>query len=94
MALSVLEKATISEGIQAARTVINELKPVLDRLNVVYDSVGGVKETTTQNNLDLVTDWSGVTKAQVDDGMFVLTSTLRTAINNAYTQLVQLASRG
>lgn len=94
MALSVLEKSTIGEGIQACRKVVNEIEPLLQRLNVVYDSDDGVKETTTQANLDLVPEYSGLTKAQLDDAMFALTSTLRTAINNAYTQLVHLASRG
>ena len=94
MALTALEKATIGEGIQAARKIINELKPVLDRLNVIYDANTGAKVTITQNNLDLVADYSGLTKAQLDDGMYVLTATLRADIVNAYTQLVQLGSRG
>lgn len=94
MAITILEKATVSEGIQVARKLVNEIKPVLDRLNVVYDSDDGVKETLDQAKLNEVTDWSGVTEAQVDDAMFVITSTLRTALSNGYTQLVQLASRG
>lgn len=94
MAITILEKATVSEGIQVARRLVNDIKPVLDRLNVIYDSAGGVKETLDQAKLNEVADWSGITETQVDDAMFAITSTLRTALTNSYTQLVQLASRG
>lgn len=93
MALTALESNTVSRGLQAAKKVVDELKPVIDSLNIIYDSAGGAKTTITQQNLDLVPSFSGITKAQLDDGMFALTATLRTAINDAYTQLVQLSAR-
>ena len=94
MALNALEQSTVNRGIAAARKVITELKPVLDDLNVVYDrETVGVKATVTQEDLDGATYLSGLTKAELDDGMFALTSTLKTAIGNAYTQLAILASR-
>lgn len=93
MAISPLEQDTVSRGIKAAGLVIRQLKPLLDELNVVYDAAGGVKDTLTQQELDEIARFSGITKQQVDDGMFALTSTLKTAITNAYTQLTTLASR-
>lgn len=94
MALTALEQDTISRGIAAARKVLDELKPVLDSLNVIYDAEGGAKETIQQSAIDAVPQWSGLTKAQLDDGMYALTGTLRPAIHNAYTALVHLAARG
>lgn len=93
MAITGLEENTVSFGLKAAKIVVDDLKPLIDRLNIIYDSQGGVKETLTQAELDSRSSWSGLTKTQLDDGMFALTSTLRTAINNAYTQLVELAAR-
>lgn len=93
MAITVLEENTVSRGAGAASTVIHTLYPVLKDLNILYDSQGGVKETLTQQELDSVASFSGITKQQVDDGMFALTSTLRTAIEAAYAQLSELAAR-
>lgn len=95
MALNTLEQNTINRGIAAARKVITELDPVLRDLNVVYDrETVGVKATVEQADLDAAAYLSGLTKAELDDGMFALTSTLRTAVANAYTALSILASRG
>lgn len=88
-----LELNTVSRGLAAAKKVLDELYPVLLSLNVIYDSEGGAKTTITQEGLDAVASFSGITKAQLDDGMFALTSTVRTAVANAYTQLAQLAAR-
>ncbi len=93
MAITTLEQNTVTKGANAAKLVIEQLKPAIDALNIIYDSQGGIKETLTQGELDSVASFSGITKAQVDDGMFVLTSTLRTAINTAYSQLAELAAR-
>lgn len=94
MALTRLEQDTLSKGMGAARLIIEQLKPIIDGLNILYDSAGGVKETLTQADLDTVANYSGLTKQQVDDGMYVLTATLRDGVNNAYTQLLHLAARG
>jgi hypothetical protein len=93
MALTPLEQDVVSRGAQAASKVIYELKPIIDSLNILYDSQGGAKETISQPELDAVSSFSGLTKTQLDDGMYVLTSTLRTAINSAYAQLAELAAR-
>lgn len=92
MAITALESNTVSRGAALAKRVL-ELKAEIDYLNIIYDASGGVKETLTQAELDSVPSFSGVTKAQVDDGMFALTSGLKTAITNSYTQLAQLAAR-
>lgn len=91
--MTALESNTISLSLQAAKKVLDELKPIIDRLNIIYDSAGGVKETITQEELDAVASFSGLTKAQLDDGMFALTAVLRTDIANSYSALAQLAAR-
>lgn len=96
MAMTTLEQDTVSKGCKAARAVVEDLKPLIDRLNIIYDAADpvGLKYTITQPKLDSVTSFSGLTKTQLDDGMYALTNTLRTAITNAYTALVELAARG
>lgn len=91
--MTALESNTISLSLQAAKKVLDELKPVIDRLNIIYDSEGGAKTTITQEDLDGVASFSGLTKTQLDDGMWILTSVLRTDIANGYSALAQLAAR-
>lgn len=88
-----LEQNTVSRGASAALLIVEQIYPALKRLNIDYDSSGGVKETLTQAELDSIASFSGLTKAQLDDGMFALTSTLRTDIETAFSQLEQLAGR-
>jgi hypothetical protein len=94
MALTALESNTVSRGIQAAILVVRQLQPLLAELNIIYDASGGAKSTITQDNLNLVPSFSGLTKQQLDDAMFALTGTLRGDILNAFAQLAQLAARG
>ncbi len=94
MALDALEATTIARATAAARKILEELKPILDGLNVIYDTeTTGAKVTITQADLDSAPNLSGITKAQLDDGMYVLTATIRTAVANGYTQLAQLSAR-
>lgn len=93
VALTALEQNCVSRGIQAAAKVVRELQPLLAELNIIYDSAGGAKTTITQANLDLVPAFSGITKQQLDDGMYALTATLRGDILTAFGQLAQLAAR-
>jgi hypothetical protein len=93
VALTTVEANKIHEGAQAAQLVVDQLKPVLDRLNILYDSEGGLKTTITQENMDELPSLSGMTKQQLDAGMYALTGTLRTKIDEAYTALVELAAR-
>lgn len=93
MALTILEQNTINQGCRQAKKLIEEIKPIIDELNAIYDSGGGVKSTVTQNNLDAAPFLSGLTKAQLDDGMFALTATIKAALGDGLTQLAQLAAR-
>ena len=93
MPLTQLELNTVSKGLAIAKKMLDEVKPVLDALNIIYDSVGGAKSTITQAGLDLVPYFSGITKQQLDDGMFALTATLRTDMQTAYAVIAQLAAR-
>lgn len=92
MALTTLELTTINRGIVMAKKIL-ELQSELYQLNIIYDSSGGVKETVTQAELDERPEYSGLTKQQLDDGMYALTGTIRTDVQNALTQLTNLASR-
>lgn len=87
-----LESDTVSRGMQMAKDLL-DLYGDLKQLNVIYDSGGGVKETITQQDLDGVSSFSGLTKQQLDDGMFALTSTVLTALTNSMTQLSELSAR-
>jgi len=62
-------------------------------LQVIYDGTGGVKTTVTQDKLNETPGLSGLTKQQLDDGMYALTSGVKGAIDTAYTQLAQIAAR-
>lgn len=52
-----------------------------------------MKETVDQADLDSDPSLSGLTKAQLDDAMYVMTATIRAALTNSYTQLAHLAAR-
>lgn len=92
MAITRLESDTVSRGFNAAKLALEQLKPVVDSLDVIYNSSGGVKDTLTQGDLDGVPSFSGITKGQVDDGVFALMG-IKTAIANAYTALAEFAAR-
>ncbi len=93
MALSTLEQGVVGRAIAAAQQIVTQLKPALDRLNVDYNGSVNAKNTITQQNLDLEPRFSGLTKAQLDDGLYALTATLLTDVGNAFAQLEQLAAR-
>lgn len=93
MALTKLELDTIRRGCRSAQIVLETLKPLIDELNVIYDSEGGVKSTIQQTDLDAETSLSEITKQQLDDGMYALTNGLKTAIDSAVSQLAQLSAR-
>jgi hypothetical protein len=93
MAITKLEQDTVSRSMQAARLTLDQLKPAIDSLSSLYDSAGGLKTTITQADLDGVPSFSGLTKQQLDDGMYALTTVLKPAIDNAYAALSQLATR-
>jgi hypothetical protein len=93
MPMSQLERDTLAKSFAVCKTLLNDLYPKLQGLQQIYDSAGGVKETLTQAELDEEAALSGLTKAQTDDGLYVLTTTLLPAITSGYGQLAQLAAR-
>lgn len=94
MALTALEANTITRAIVQARKLLEEVQPVLDGLNIIYNSTNGAATTITQEDLDESLQLSGLTKQQLDDAMFVLTGAVRTAVDAGYTALAHLAARG
>lgn len=88
-----LEHDTLSKLFAVCKTILNDLQPKLASFGQIYDSAGGMKETLTQEELDEIPELSGLTKQQVDDGMYVLTTLILPAINNGYPSLAQLAAR-
>lgn len=95
-----LELKTVKDGAKVAWFIVNRIKPKLDALNIDYDASGGVKDTLgtgSTGDAALATEMSlsNLTKTQLDDGMYALTSVIRAAllITGSYAQLEQLASR-
>jgi hypothetical protein len=93
MSLSPMAQNVVSRSAQAAKYLVEQLKPLLDELDVLYNSAGGLKSTISQGDLDSIASFSGLTKQQLDDALYALTSTLKSDLSAAYTQLAQLASR-
>lgn len=93
MALSVLETNTLAKACAVAKQLLLDLQPKMTSLREIYDSAGGVKATLTQADLDAEEALSGITKAQVDDALYVLTAALLPAIEAGLASLSKLAAR-
>jgi hypothetical protein len=93
VSLSTLEFDALNAGFAACKMIIATLQPQLAHLQQVYDSAGGVKDTLEQGDLDSMPVFSGLTKAQADDGFYALTTVLLPAITQSYGALSQMASR-
>lgn len=93
MALSVMGQNTIFAAASLAKQLNQQIGPILAQFNVLYNSVGGLKTTIVQADLDAVPALSGLTKAQLDNAMADLTGAISTALTNAATDLAQLAGR-
>ena len=93
MPLSQLEHDTISKACAVAKTLLLDLQPKLEGLGAIYDAEGGVKSTITQDELDEVAALSGLTKGQLDDALYAMTTTILPGIQNGYNALAQLAAR-
>jgi hypothetical protein len=91
--MSQLERDTLSKSFAVTKQLLLDLQPKLASLAQIYDSVGGVKATLSQAELDEVPELSGLTKLQVDDGLYALTTVLLPAIEAGYPALSQLAAR-
>lgn len=88
-----IETDMILRASEAAKTLVNQIKPVLDQLDLIYNSAGGAKETITQADLDAEKSLSGLTQQQLEDALYVLAGTLREGLQNGYVQLMHLAVR-
>lgn len=93
MPMSTLERDTLAKSFAVCKTILNDLQPKLALLAHIYDSAGGVKTTLTQAELDEVPELSGLTKTQVDDGMYALSTVILPGIEAGYSALSQLAAR-
>lgn len=93
MPMSQLERDTLSKSFAVAKTLLLDLQPKLAGLDQIYNSAGGVASTLTQAKLDEVAELSGLTVAQVTDGLYALTAVILPGIQTAYPALAQLAAR-
>ena len=93
MPLSTLESDTIAKACATCKQLLLDIQPKLAGFQQIYDAAGGGKETITQAELDEVAALSGLTKTQLDDAMYVLTTTLLPALQTGYPALAQLAAR-
>lgn len=93
MPMSTLERETLAKSFAVTKQILLDIQPKLAGIAQIYDSEGGVKETLTQEELDEIPELSGLTKIQVDDGLYVLTTLLLPAIQQGYPALAQLAAR-
>lgn len=90
MALTPVARMEIGKAAGVAKKLEDALAE-LKHLNITYDSSGGLKETITLSDLNGDPALSGLTKVALDDGMFALTATIRTAIEGAYSQIIILS---
>lgn len=93
MTLNTLELKNIKDAAKLAKFFLQTAKPRIDALNIDYDASGGTKSTIDQAGLDAEPSLSGITKAQLDDALYALTSSLKGVLDSSYSQLEKLASR-
>jgi len=93
MPLSQLESDTIAKACAIAKQLLADVQPKLEGLRAIYDAEGGVKTTLTQEEMDENAALSGLTKTQLDDALFAMTSGILPAIENGYNGLAQIAAR-
>jgi hypothetical protein len=93
MAVTTLEYDVVTQAAAVCKKILTELEPALAQFREIYDAAGGVKETLTQEDLDAVASFSGLSKAQVDNALYALTALLLPAIESSTTALAQLAAR-
>jgi len=91
--MSTLERDTLAKSFAVTKQLLLDIQPKLAGLAQIFDSVGGVKTTLTQEELDEVAELSGLTVDQVSDGMYVLTTLILPAITQGYPALAQLSAR-
>jgi hypothetical protein len=93
MPMTTLENDVLNTAFSVCKTVTTDLQPKLASLQQLYDAEGGVGSTLTQEEMDEATQLSGLTKQQLDDGLYALTAVILPGIVNAYAALSALAAR-
>lgn len=93
MAITTLEYDPVNNAAQVCSMILSELQPKLANFQQLYDSAGGVGSTLTQEELDSVPAFSGLTVAQVTDALYVLTTVLLPGIESGYGALSTLGAR-
>ena len=93
MALNSYEVLTIQRLIQLSRMIVEQIEPGLDSLNEIYNSVGGIKDSIPAEDLGQDGLYGGMTKAQLDDAAYALTSVIKGAVDNVHAQLQLIAYR-
>lgn len=94
MALNQTQTNAVMNAISSAKYLIEKLKPLLDELDNVYNTSGGLSSTIQQGDLDGIAAFNGMTVQNLADGMYALTNTLRSGIATANTALLNLAVHG
>ena len=87
MALNAMDQDTVSRGLTLIK-MFHDQSGELNDLNVLFDADGGLKSRYTQQDLDTVASFYGMTTTQFDDAMYVLTGLILPILNNSRTQLV------
>ena len=93
MALNSMDQDTISRGLKII-AFLHENAATIQDLNVLYDAQGGLKSRITQEDLDAVGGFYGMTVAQLNDAMYVLTALIMPILTANRTQLVVPATVG
>lgn len=93
MAITTLEYDLVNNAAQACSMILTDLQPKLTGFRQIYDSAGGVQSTLTQEELDSIPSFSGLTVQQVTDAMYALTTVLLPAIESGYGALSTLGAR-
>lgn len=93
MAITTLEYDLVNNAAQVCSMILSDLQPKLANFQQLYDSAGGISSTLTQEELDSIPAFSGLTVQQVTDAMYVLTTALLPAIESGYNALSALGAR-
>lgn len=94
MAMNSMKQTAIIRAFRASRVVIGQLKPIIEELDVLYNTATtGIGATLTQADLDAVPSFSGITKQQVDDVFFALTATMKNAVATGYDAMAEGSGR-
>jgi hypothetical protein len=91
--MSQLERDTVAKICAVSKQVLNDLQAKIAGINEIYNSAGGVATTLSQEKLDAEPALSGITKQQVDDAAYALSTGILGGITTGYTALAQTAAR-